>query len=203
MNTGNNKFIKGQTLIEFVLIISFLMFIILGIMQFAIIYGIKLMVNYAAYTSCRVGIVNYDENGRFDMEKIRSSALMSISPVTKRISSTDAENFGLFEIGSNIYGGNNVFQYADRMQKARLILEIESPDENRVINLRKVRMSERCPKLTVKLIYWYRPVFPFICRLFENKETTVSGRSKESSFIAITGSASMPVEIGPPFTPEM
>ncbi len=192
MNSNDMKFNKGQTLIEFVLVISFLMFTILGTVQFAVIYSIKMLVNYAAYTSCRVGIVNYNEDGTFNIQKIRLAALRSMSPIA-------GDKVDAFPGASE---GENMSAYTERMKNARLALSIESPDENTLINMRRVCMRDKYPELTVRLTYWHKPAIPLIGKLFKSGKGTLEGVKGESPFIAITGEATMPVEIGPPFTPD-
>ena len=120
---------KGQTLVEFAVIISVLMLVILGIMQFAIIYSLRYIVQYAAYTACRVGIVNYTDEGKFDMEKIRLTAGIAISPVAKKLSHGYTVPSGIAEL---LYD-------KDRISGAMSMTEIISPDENISINLSRIK----------------------------------------------------------------
>ncbi len=196
MNIHDKKCNKGQALIEFILIITILMLIILGIMQFALIYSIKMFVNYAAYSSCRVGIVNYNNEGRFDVKKIRLAALMAMSPVAKLAPGISAGNPEDNPLTGNMSG------LAGRIADTIFSLEVETPDENTLTNLRKICMREDSPELTVRLVYRYKPLIPIVCKIFKNDESLTGKGKGELSFITITGEATMPVEIGPPFTPD-
>lgn len=190
--------IKGQALLEFTIIISILMFLIIGIMQFVVIHSIKLMVNYAAYTACRTGIVNYDENGRFDINKIRLSALLAVSPVVKGLSRQIGFNNEELKIKTQLSLIKKTIDYSDRLLNAGITLDVIAPDENILFDTGKIRASVNPAVLTVKLAYNYKPIIPFIARLFPAEKNIINN----VCFMKIAATASMPVEIGPIFTTE-
>jgi hypothetical protein len=163
---------------------------ILVIMQFSIIYSAKLLVKYAAYVSCRVGIVNYSEAGTFDVEKIRYAAIKCLSPIVRPSSEKKAKGF--FNTGSEA-------DNESRMKNAGVLLDVELPASDTSFNIQNVRKPNRSPGLTVKLVYRYKPVIPLIKNIFYSAGSE-TGRDS-GGFIELRGEATMPVELGQPFTP--
>jgi len=179
MKRLNNE--KAAALAEFVFVIVTLIMILLCIVQFSIIYAAKLVVKYAAYTACRVGIVNYTEDGTFEIDKIRHAALRCLSPIAKAGT----------ESGKSLFGPGRDDAEA-RMKNAGILLEVEAPEAGTEFNIQNVRKPGKSPCLTVKLIYKYRPAVTFLRKLFYEEP---------GGFIELKGEATMPVEIGGPFTP--
>jgi Flp pilus assembly protein TadG len=68
---------KGQALIEFAIVLPVLLIFILGIAQFALIMNAYSIVNYAAFSACRSGIVNNADDG-----KMKIAASIVCSPIS-------------------------------------------------------------------------------------------------------------------------
>ncbi len=74
---------EGQTMIEFAFMLPIILMLILGTHQLVLMYNAQSMANYAAYTACRVGIVNEGKNAA-----MIQAVKFCISPAMKQGGST-------------------------------------------------------------------------------------------------------------------
>ena len=77
MQAGSRN--SGQSLVEFAILFPVIIYITLILIQIALIYNAYQVVNYAAYSSARAGIV-YEA----DMEKMERAAFIAVFPIANR-----------------------------------------------------------------------------------------------------------------------
>ena len=81
---------RGQAMVEFIVIASVLLLLIMGTIQFAMICQAKITLNYAAFETARAGSLNSARMWAMELAFARASAPTALEP----------ENFGPAAAGS-------------------------------------------------------------------------------------------------------
>jgi len=121
---------KGSAIISFVIVFPVVLLITLGVMQIALLFTAKQLINYAAFTSNRTGIVwiNFD-NVNYDIvfDKIKKSAcivLASISPaVNEPITNSEIDSNSL-----DLYRNGLSENFYERYEMAKKLTTIKIID---------------------------------------------------------------------------
>ena len=72
----NYQSCKGQGMVEFLIILPVLLLLVMGILQFALIYQAKVTLNYAAFETARAGSLN-----NASMDKMKTAFARSMAPL--------------------------------------------------------------------------------------------------------------------------
>lgn len=95
--------VRGQAMVEFVVIASVLLLLIMGTIQFAMIYQAKITLNYAAFETARAGSLNNARMWAMELAFARAMAPLYTTPYVKESGGTCRSEFelGRFE-GANV-----------------------------------------------------------------------------------------------------
>ncbi|MCK7540901.1 MAG: pilus assembly protein [Marinilabiliales bacterium] len=128
--TDLNEDEDGQAMTEFILIFPLLLFITLCIMQMALVYTGRLIINYSAFTAARAAVVvipgtmGEETENVIDPEKdggkpnrIRDAARLACTPASAE-ATTLATSFSVTVVGHTYYPLQSVMVYADSIKSA-------------------------------------------------------------------------------------
>lgn len=94
---------RGQAMVEFIVIASVLLLLILGTIQFAMIYQAKITLNYAAFETARAGSLNNARMWAMELGFARAMAPLYTTPYVSDDSGSCTSSFELGELqGSNV-----------------------------------------------------------------------------------------------------
>lgn len=91
----NRKYCGGQAMVEFAVVASVLLLLIMGTLQFALIYHAKITLNYAAFETARAGAVNNARMFAMELAFARSMAPLYTTPYTQMSGGICSSNFAL------------------------------------------------------------------------------------------------------------
>ncbi len=94
---------RGQAMVEFIVIASVLLLLIMGTIQFAMIYQAKITLNYAAFETARAGSLNNARMWAMELAFARAMAPLYTTPYVKESGGSCRSDFelGRFE-GPNV-----------------------------------------------------------------------------------------------------
>lgn len=92
---------SGQAMVEFAIIGAVLLILILGTLQFALIYHAKITLNYAAFETARAGAVNNARMWAMELAFSRAMAPLYVTPYTIDNGGTCTSNFAFSDTRSN------------------------------------------------------------------------------------------------------
>lgn len=95
--------VRGQAMVEFIVIASVLLLLIMGTIQFAMIYQAKITLNYAAFETARAGSLNSARMWAMELAFARAMAPLYTTPYVKESGGNCTSEF---EIGR--FDGPNV-----------------------------------------------------------------------------------------------
>lgn len=97
------RVVRGQAMVEFVVIASVLLLLIMGTIQFAMIYQAKITLNYAAFETARAGSLNNARMWAMELAFARAMAPLYTTPYVKESGGSCKSDFelGRFE-GPNV-----------------------------------------------------------------------------------------------------
>lgn len=98
--TRNNKSpmrrpVRGQAMVEFTIIAGVLLLLILGTLQFALIYHAKITLNYAAFETARAGTLNHARMWAMELAFARGMAPLYTTPYVEMGATGCTSNFAL------------------------------------------------------------------------------------------------------------
>ena len=85
----------GQAMVEFTIVLGVLLLLILGTLQFALIYHAKITLNYAAFETARAGTLNNARMWAMELAFARSLAPLYTTPYLQMGASGCTSNFAL------------------------------------------------------------------------------------------------------------
>lgn len=85
----------GQAMVEFAIVAMVLLLLILGALQFALIYHAKIALNYAAFETARAGAVNNARMWAMELAFARAMAPLYTTPYVTEAGGTCSSNFEL------------------------------------------------------------------------------------------------------------
>jgi len=141
---------EGSALISFVIAFPVFLLMIFSIMQISLLFNAKQLINYAAYTAVRTGIVSYDSNQVDEsqvLNEVKKSAcvvLASISPKL-RIASYDLE---IDASRLDLYRAGLTENFIERFEMAKTLTlaKLETSEDDL-----RVEITYHCP-LVVPII---------------------------------------------------
>jgi len=151
---------KGQTLVEFALVFPILLLFVLAIIQLALVYSAKIILNYAAFSAARSFIV-YQEHKKAEM-----AARLICLPISSRPTNMIESALGIDLPGLDSFGALGEAQgiaerylYSSYATNVRLFDSSGSPlDEGRVLEPGK-------DDATVEVSHKFRLTLPIVNRL--------------------------------------
>jgi Flp pilus assembly protein TadG len=183
---------QGQSLLEFVISFPIVLFLVLAIMQFALMWNAKQVVNYAAFCAARSYIV-YGIEGKASL-----AAKIATIPVSAKASGMLPSVSGI-NLASLIPSGviGEVAYAADKFAYSYLATSIRLFDrDGRALSETGVN-PERGDDITVEVTHKFRLIFPIINRLIGKTfpEVTDSGTSRSSWLQSFDSSGWSPINI--------
>lgn len=150
---------SGQALVEFLLSIITFLFVILGVIQLALILNAYTLVRYAAYNSARAGIVHGG-----DLEKMREAARISLLSIFPRHGRADhllgiTENY----LGAKVTDQNQLDDF-DKPITEVTILQNTGIGGGSVVTFDDPADAENAV-ITVQVIHHYEMVIPLVNRM--------------------------------------
>ncbi len=158
--TPNRPDERGQAMVEFVLVAITFLFVILGIMQMALIINAYTMVRYAAYNATRAGIVHGG-----DEDKMKDAARMSLLSVFPRHGRADhvlglMENYDAAKATDDDPTFNT---YGERITKVEVLHKDDVTCDKPVTFDDPADVPRGL--LTVKVTHYYEMVIPLANRM--------------------------------------
>jgi len=99
---------KGQAMVEFVIILPVLLLLVLGILQFSLIYKAKITLNYATFEAARTGSLNNASLTSMQDAFARNMAPLYTNSYSEFSGGRCSNNFTLFGSNSTSIGPGNV-----------------------------------------------------------------------------------------------
>lgn len=184
---------QGQSLLEFAISFPIVLLLVLAIMQFALMWNAKHVVNYAAFCAARSYIVYGDG------DKASLAAKIATIPVSAKVSgllpSISGINLASLMIPSGVIG--EVAYAADKFAYSYLATSIRLFDrDGRALSETGVN-PERGDDITVEVTHKFRLIFPIINRLIGKTfpEATDSGTPRSSWLQSFESSGWSPMNI--------
>lgn len=171
---------RGQSLLEFVIVVPAFLFLILGIFQFVLIYRAKATLDYAVLEAARSGAVHGAE-----MSSIRTGLARGLTPLY----ATDASVTGIAlaraeaEIESRAYSRIQIISptqaawdnFAERQYDGRRAL----PNDNLAFRDTAIGSSgvnvQDANILKIRVVHQYRMIVPFVDRVIAGVSNLIRG----------------------------
>lgn len=171
---------RGQSLLEFVIVVPVFLFLLLGIFQFMLVYRAKATLDYAVLEAARNGAVNGAE-----MSAIRSGLATGLMPLF----ATKASAIGLgearvrAELEARLYSSIEIVSptraawdnFAERQHDGVRAL----PNDNLMFRDNRIGSSglnvQDANILKIRVIYRYPMIVPFVDRVIEGGSSLIRG----------------------------
>jgi uncharacterized protein (UPF0333 family) len=151
---------RGQSLLEFIISFPIVLFLVLAIMQFALMWNAKQVVNYAAFCAARSYIVYGDEDKASLAARIATIPVSAkVSGILANVSGFDLTSFLPSVVLSEISYAADKFAYSYMATSIRLLNSDGEP-------LKATGAGpEKGEDITVEVTHKFRLIFPIVNRL--------------------------------------
>ncbi|MBL7661916.1 pilus assembly protein [bacterium] len=150
----------GQAMVEFVLISITFLFVLLGLIQLAMILNTQSLVRYAAFNAARSGIVHGG-----DLDKMREAARISLLAVFPKHGRADHRR-GLMDnyLAARETDNDPSLTYANKAITEVKILNKQGLTTGQVVTFDDP-IEQKKAILTIQVTHWYQLVIPLVNRM--------------------------------------